>query len=489
MNTLAVIIPAYNAASTLGGLLKSICQQLVEEVEVVVIDDGSTDDTYTVAHKFASERIHVVSQENQGVGAARNRGIEECDAEYIWFVDADDDITAHAIATILNACKEKSSDIYLFGALKKFHGKEQKILNTEEKFYSNAEEIALDFDKLFTENLLNPLWNKVFRKKLIQSAGILFSDSESGEDVEFVLHFLCEARSMYVIRDILYKYRLLSTTSSSHSFHQNYVVEHERMFDALCKYCRRMGISAKSIKSRWSYDTALGFRMNIRNSIKECSYHKYREIAKSQYDVLSDLLEKIGGTRYLSGYRLIMARSWLISYMYLKCKESSIRGLRCLSEIRNNPGVLPKVLVCIVRFGMWSERIRPKVISLPFKLLYCFIDLIFCKLLLNCDIPAKAHIGYGLKIYHPYCIFINDAAVIGDNFTCRGQVTIGNKGAVENDGSPIIGDNVDVGVGAKIIGPINIGSDCVIGANAVVVRSFGSCSVLVGVPAREIDKR
>lgn len=153
----------------------------------------------------------------------------------------------------------------------------------------------------------------------------------------------------------------------------------------------------------------------------------------------------------------------------------------------NNPGVLPKVLVATIRFGMWTEHIRPRILGLPFRLLHRLVELLFCKLLLNCDISVKAEIGQGLTIYHPYGIFVNSDAKIGRDFTCRAYTTIGNKGTYdERDGCPAIGDGVNVGVGAKIIGPITVGSNCSIGANAVVTHSFADGNILVGIPAKAI---
>lgn len=162
-----------------------------------------------------------------------------------------------------------------------------------------------------------------------------------------------------------------------------------------------------------------------------------------------------------------------------------------LKEVKDNPGLLPKILVIIFRFGnLVYFKIKVPVIRQLMILVYRLIDLLVVKLLLNDDISGKTKIGWGFKIYHPYGIFINSDAEIGENFICRGQVTIGNKGDnVLDNGSPTIGSNVEVGVGAKIIGPIVIGNGCIIGTNAVVVKSFEDNGVLVGVPAKNVRKK
>ncbi|WP_413537678.1 serine O-acetyltransferase [Enterococcus malodoratus] len=150
-----------------------------------------------------------------------------------------------------------------------------------------------------------------------------------------------------------------------------------------------------------------------------------------------------------------------------------------IEEIKNNPGVLPKVVVSIYRFGYRTRNI------FFLYIIWKIIDTIFCKLFLNCEFSAKLECGKGLIINPPYGIVINQEAVIGKNVSIRHQVTIGEKNGV----SPTIGDNVDISMGAKIIGGITIGNNCVIGANAVVTKSFPDNSILAGVPARIIKRR
>lgn len=150
-----------------------------------------------------------------------------------------------------------------------------------------------------------------------------------------------------------------------------------------------------------------------------------------------------------------------------------------ISEIKRNPGVLPKVVVSIYRFGYMTRNIF--ILHVFWKI----IDTVFCRVFLNCELPSRLKCGRGLKLFHPYGIIINQGASIGANATIRHQVTIGEK----KGKSPKIGNNVDISMGAKIIGDITIGDNCIIGANAVVTKSFPDNSVLAGVPARIIKRR
>jgi serine O-acetyltransferase len=99
------------------------------------------------------------------------------------------------------------------------------------------------------------------------------------------------------------------------------------------------------------------------------------------------------------------------------------------------------------------------------------------------DIPINCQIGGGLIIPHPNGIVIHPGAVIGPNCLLFQQVTIG----ASDDGIPTIGGHVDIGAGAKVLGPINIGDHVRIGANAVVLHDFGVGQTVVGIPARAIS--
>lgn len=160
--------------------------------------------------------------------------------------------------------------------------------------------------------------------------------------------------------------------------------------------------------------------------------------------------------------------------------------MNLIKELKSNPGFLPKIVILIYRFGNFIiYKFKLPVVKQLLYVIYRIVDLVFLKILLNDDIPAGFQAGWGFKIYHPYGIFINEGAIVGENFICRGQVTLGNKG-YSGGKCPHIGDNVSVGVGAKIIGDVSIGDGCVVGANSVVTKSFDRDKVLVGMPAYEI---
>jgi glycosyltransferase involved in cell wall biosynthesis len=106
-----VIIPFYNAGKTLGQSIDSVLDQHYKAIEIILVNDGSTDSSLQVANSFTDGRIKIISQEQQGVACARNIGIEHSTGKFICFLDADDIMTPTAISSRMNVFNEKMIDI------------------------------------------------------------------------------------------------------------------------------------------------------------------------------------------------------------------------------------------------------------------------------------------------------------------------------------------------------------------------------------------
>ncbi len=138
-------------------------------------------------------------------------------------------------------------------------------------------------------------------------------------------------------------------------------------------------------------------------------------------------------------------------------------------------------VMLVYRFGRWRYGVRPAILrkffSLIYKILYKFIQIIT-----GIELPCEAEIGSNFIIDHFGGIVVSGYTKIGDNCRIRNGVVIGLKN-IEEVGAPEIGDNVDIGAGAKVLGKIKIGNNVLIGANAVVITDVPDNSIAVGVPA------
>lgn len=138
-------------------------------------------------------------------------------------------------------------------------------------------------------------------------------------------------------------------------------------------------------------------------------------------------------------------------------------------------------VMLVYRFGRWRYQIKPallrKLFSLIYKVLFKLIQIIT-----GIELPAEVNIGKNFVIDHFGGIIISGYASFGDDCRIRNGVVVGLKN-INQPIAPIIGNRVDIGAGAKLLGPIKIGDDVIIGANAVVISDVPNNSIAVGVPA------
>jgi serine O-acetyltransferase len=141
----------------------------------------------------------------------------------------------------------------------------------------------------------------------------------------------------------------------------------------------------------------------------------------------------------------------------------------------------------VYRFGRWRYGIRPRWLRMPFSAVYKLLK-VLVEILTGIDLPCEASVGRRFRIDHFGGIVISGDAVFGEDCIVRNGVTVGLR-HTGHRGSPVIGNRVDIGAGAKVLGAIRVGDDVAIGANAVVLRDVPANSIAVGVPARIIPRR
>lgn len=158
-----------------------------------------------------------------------------------------------------------------------------------------------------------------------------------------------------------------------------------------------------------------------------------------------------------------------------------------LKNYDNDWGAQGFWVMIVYRFGRWRYSTRPalvrKIFSIFYKVSYKFIQIIT-----GIELPCEVEIGKNFIIDHFGGIVISGYAKFGDNCRIRNGVVVGLKN-VDEPIAPCFGDNVDIGAGAKILGPISIGNNVNIGANAVVIKDIPDNSIAVGVPSTIKPKR
>ena len=200
----SIVIPAFNAALYIDKCLDSILNQNYQDFEVIIVNDGSTDETLKIVNDYTRSysNVIVLSQDNAGPGAARELGVKHASGNYIMFSDADDYWDSNFLAGI-DVCIEKwGPDILEFGYRKvDLNGEiisNHPMIHTQ---YTNANCVEYYVDQ---RNTTNYLCNKVFSAKMFQ--GVHFPHLYAGEDAAVLLQLFVNARSYVSVSDIYYNY-------------------------------------------------------------------------------------------------------------------------------------------------------------------------------------------------------------------------------------------------------------------------------------------
>ena len=209
---ISIIVPAYNAEKTLGECLNSLLRQDCDNYEVLVVDDGSEDNTRAVVESVGDERLVYVRQSNGGVSAARNTGISRAQGEYIIFCDADDCVSTRYVRTLMEHADGDALVICNFS-------KKREALDTE-----NMEMASAEFNYLRSPESLAQLQERyyhatsvcmLFRKSVIQRNGLRFDPNLClGEDTKFVYEYLFSVKRIIYVNQILYFYNRKNSTLS-----------------------------------------------------------------------------------------------------------------------------------------------------------------------------------------------------------------------------------------------------------------------------------
>lgn len=233
---LSIIIPAWNTGDTVRQIINSVVSQSFTGFEMIIIDDGSTDDTPRIlqAIEKTDERIRVFTKENGGPSSARNLGLDKATGKYIQFYDADDNIASDALANTISSMESLKCDLLISGwqidlqSPKGLITNYKQIAPNEEKVTSNITEYVLR--SMGNDGKLYNLWNKLFNADIIRKHHLRFQESLwFGEDVLFSLEYLKYTRSLCVIPDVTYHYLTNSSTSvfSSSSINPEYRIAND----------------------------------------------------------------------------------------------------------------------------------------------------------------------------------------------------------------------------------------------------------------------
>ena len=215
MYKLSVIIPVYNVENYLRECLDSITNQTVKDIEIICIDDGSSDNSPDILKEYQKKdsRIKIITKENGGQASARNLGIKEAQGEYIAFIDSDDFIEAEMLEKLYTKAKDDNLDI----AMCKIATYDNQTEEIKDNVWYYMLGVFRDFDKdifnhkdtrEFTCHIAVTPYNKIYKTTLLKENNILFPEGLIFEDEKFFYDTYLRAKRVSIVDEFLYYYRI-----------------------------------------------------------------------------------------------------------------------------------------------------------------------------------------------------------------------------------------------------------------------------------------
>lgn len=217
MNTCSIILPVYNAEAYLKETLDSIIKNLHADDELIIVNDGSNDNSAEIIKPYLSANVHLITKKNEGVSIARNVGMERAKKDYLFFIDSDDLIN-DGIFDVIHNTDFHNCDLVVGKNMIHLYNetKTEKLIENLKKFkLSSKEETIADFISAKDNLGIWAVWRHLFRREFIMKEKLRFDASYSyAEDMDFIMNVINHASSFGLINTPLVKYRIHSASVS-----------------------------------------------------------------------------------------------------------------------------------------------------------------------------------------------------------------------------------------------------------------------------------
>lgn len=293
---ISIVIPIYNTEKYLKKCLHSVVNQSYKNIEILLINDGSTDNSHMICEKFSENdnRIIYINKENEGVSIARNIGLDNATGNWIYFLDSDDFLDLDTFKDLLDIVKKNNCDIIQFG-LRSY--KNDKLFRENcpkffKAYYSNDLKIFID------ENPLKPLSAclNFFKKDII--GDIRFDeDLKHCEDMLFVYSVYCNMNQLVSLNKIYYNQVLSENSTSRRPIDKKVIIDYLGFLSKLCEYIRKRELL---YEFKDEINNLLKYFFVLLNSYDNYAKEKdeikilYRKFYKDNKDIICSSFSKVG---------------------------------------------------------------------------------------------------------------------------------------------------------------------------------------------------
>lgn len=316
----SIIIPIYNAGTTILPLLDSLLKQDYNDFEIIIVNDGSNDNSEVVVKKYEKKfkNFKYIYKKNGGTSSARNTGLVNASGEYVLFADADDKYEKDALLKLYNFVNGQKRELVCFNYYNYYLDNHKKIaleLNNK-RIYLDKEKAILNFlNYNYINSYASAVWNKVYKRKIIKHNGLKFSESlVLGEDLIFNIEYFCCIKHMDLFNEPLYYY--LQSENSIMRSHRKNNTEYVKAYipvlnDLLVRY------DCKNLKYKIHEFYISNFFGVINNEARNPSYQsgkeKIKDFCKQEKAIKEKAVAKMS-FKNIVYYFLIKTKLWHILY-------------------------------------------------------------------------------------------------------------------------------------------------------------------------------
>lgn len=242
---ISIILPCFNVAKYIDNCIQSILKQTFNNFEIIAINDGSTDDTLSILNNYnlSSNKLKIFNQENYGVSASRNLGLQFCRGKYVVFVDSDDYLELDYLEKLYQNITKNDNDLVCCAYFDHYKSKNQYLTS----YLITGKIIPNIFISYLFKNIGGVLWDKIYKLDIINTFRIRFeSNLNISEDLIFNLKYLQHINNIFIINDPLYHYNRENLIGLSRSISLKNFLDYKRLNYYIRVELSKFPISANS---------------------------------------------------------------------------------------------------------------------------------------------------------------------------------------------------------------------------------------------------
>lgn len=255
MPKISIVVPVYNVEQYIKKCLESLVRQTFKDIEIIIIDDGSPDESYKIYEQYADrdDRIKIIKKKNEGVSEARNTGIQNASGDFLMFVDSDDWMEPDGCEILYNEYLKNKADLVVADAHTVTNGKKyinriflRDFVTDSRDFIRQYQAACIGYgynpmpaDKTNVSGLGSP-WNKLYSRKIIVDNNLKYDPYVKGiyDDNLFTLYYLSAIHKVSYVAKPIYNYRIV-TQSLTQSFKANSLEISSRIFEKIQEFIKK----------------------------------------------------------------------------------------------------------------------------------------------------------------------------------------------------------------------------------------------------------